>query len=133
MHVLFFRFRDKTREEVIKTRCKIFRRNVLKTRVRKEKRYNLIKARFVGSKPPFFFIIFMMICIHVTYSYLSTTNIHLFDAKEHLKKYNSVDDIIDEFYHERLNLYKIRKDYQLEKLRKEIEILSNIVLGLVGE
>jgi DNA topoisomerase-2 len=56
---------------------------------------------------------------------LSTTNMHLFNSQEKLTKYNSITEIIDNFYDCRLTMYKQRKDYLLEFLRKELCILSN--------
>ena len=56
---------------------------------------------------------------------LSTTNMHLFNSKEKLTKYNSIPEIIDSFYDCRLIMYQQRKDYLLEFLRKELCILSN--------
>ena len=56
---------------------------------------------------------------------LSTTNMHLFNSQEKLTKYNSIPEIIDNFYDCRLTMYQQRKDYLLEFLRKELCILSN--------
>lgn len=58
-------------------------------------------------------------------SSLSATNMHMFDASEKLKKYDSVNTIIDDYYVVRLDLYQKRKDYMIEILKREIEILSN--------
>ena len=59
------------------------------------------------------------------YTTHSTNNMHLFDEKEHLKKFNSAEEIIEAYYPTRLKYYKIRKDYQLEALNNELLILSN--------
>jgi DNA topoisomerase II len=58
-------------------------------------------------------------------SSISTTNQHLFDSKEKLKKYTSTTEIIDDFYDCRLVMYQKRKDYLIDALRKELCILSN--------
>ena len=54
---------------------------------------------------------------------LSLKNIHLYNNKNQIKKYNSVDEIFDEFYEERYSLYEKRKKYQLDNLRNELIIL----------
>ena len=58
-------------------------------------------------------------------STISTTNQHLFDSNEKLKKYNTTIEIIDDFYDCRLIMYQKRKDYLIDLLRKELCILSN--------
>ena len=59
------------------------------------------------------------------YTTHSITNMHLFDAKEHLRKYETVSDIVEEYYRERLTLYDKRKKYQIDALEKELLLLSN--------
>jgi DNA topoisomerase-2 len=55
----------------------------------------------------------------------TTSNMHLFDAKDKLKKYEKVEHIIDDYYETRLKLYQTRKEYMIEALEKELLILSN--------
>jgi len=55
----------------------------------------------------------------------TTTNMHLFDAEDKLKKYATVSDIIDDYYGTRLHLYQTRKDYMIAALTKELVLLSN--------
>ena len=55
----------------------------------------------------------------------STTNMHMFDANEKLKKYTTIPEIIDEYYITRLELYQKRKDYILQILEKQLKICSN--------
>jgi DNA topoisomerase II len=55
----------------------------------------------------------------------STTNMNLFDAEDKLKKYDTVVEIINDFYYTRLHTYEERKDYLIDKLEKELLILSN--------
>ena len=55
----------------------------------------------------------------------TTTNMHMFNASEKLKKYTSVPEIIDEYYVTRLELYQKRKDHILEILEKQLKICSN--------
>ena len=55
----------------------------------------------------------------------STNNMHLFDANEKLKKYGNIEDIIDDYYHVRLEGYTKRKAYIIQQLEKELMLLSN--------
>lgn len=68
---------------------------------------------------------------------VSTTNIHMFQQDMKLKKYNSIPDIIDEYYDIRLNVYGTRKDKQIVDLEKKLVKLSNkakyILLTLEGK
>jgi DNA topoisomerase-2 len=59
------------------------------------------------------------------YTTYSTNNMHLFDNKEHLKKYDSASSIIEDYYPVRYNYYVIRKEKQINKLKNELIILSN--------
>jgi DNA topoisomerase-2 len=55
----------------------------------------------------------------------STSNMHLFDACDKLKKYAKTSDIIDDYYLTRLKLYQTRKDYMIDALTRELLVLSN--------
>ena len=55
----------------------------------------------------------------------STTNMHMFDANEKLKKYETIPEIIDDYYVTRLELYQKRKDHMLDILRKQLKVCSN--------
>ena len=55
----------------------------------------------------------------------SNTNMHLFDSDDKLKKYATVEDIINDYYITRLQTYQIRKDYLIKALTQELLILSN--------
>jgi DNA topoisomerase-2 len=59
------------------------------------------------------------------YTTSSTSNMHLFDANDKLKKYATVEQIIDDYYTVRLDLYQKRKDYMIAELQKELVLLSN--------
>ena len=59
------------------------------------------------------------------YTTMATTNMHMFDANEKLKKYSKVNDIIDDYYVFRYSLYKARKAFQLDELERELVVLSN--------
>jgi len=58
---------------------------------------------------------------------VSTSNIHLFDARGVLKKYSSIVEIIDEYFITRLELYQVRKNYLIDKLTNELTIIENRV------
>ena len=55
----------------------------------------------------------------------STTNMHLFDANEKLKKYETVNEIIDDYYEKRLELYDVRKKHNIKILENELKVLFN--------
>ena len=59
------------------------------------------------------------------YSTSSNTNMHLFDAHDALKKYDTVEEIIDDYFDTRLSLYKKRKDYLIATLEQELIVLKN--------
>jgi len=59
------------------------------------------------------------------YSSNSLTNMNLFNAEDKLKKYNTITQIIDDYYNVRLEYYKIRKNYIINYLEKELLILNN--------
>lgn len=55
----------------------------------------------------------------------STNNMHLFNDEEKLKKYTSVIDIINDYYHVRINGYAKRRLHIIEILKNELVLLSN--------
>jgi DNA topoisomerase-2 len=59
------------------------------------------------------------------YTTCSTSNMHLFDANDKLKKYSTVEQIIDDYFIVRLDLYQKRKDYMIAEIEKELVLLSN--------
>ena len=59
------------------------------------------------------------------YTTNSTSNMHLFDSKDTLQKYDNIPNIIDSYYEVRLNLYRERKEYLIDALEKELILLSN--------
>jgi DNA topoisomerase-2 len=50
---------------------------------------------------------------------------NMFDANEKLKKYNSAEEIIDDYYGVRLEYYEKRKAYMVNALKRELLVLSN--------
>jgi DNA topoisomerase-2 len=50
---------------------------------------------------------------------------NLFTSEDKLKKYDSVEEIIDDYFDIRLEYYEDRKDFMIESLEKELMILSN--------
>ena len=50
---------------------------------------------------------------------------HLFNYDDKLKKYNTTEEIINDYFKKRLELYETRKKQQLDVLIFELKILSN--------
>jgi DNA topoisomerase-2 len=59
------------------------------------------------------------------YTTESTSNMHLFDSHDQLKKYGNVRDIVRDYYATRLELYGKRKTHQLAAMTAELRVLSN--------
>ena len=59
------------------------------------------------------------------YTTESTSNMHLFDSQDQLKKYANVRDIVRDYYATRLALYGKRKTHQLAAMAAELRVLSN--------
>ncbi len=58
---------------------------------------------------------------------ISYTNMTLYDPQGHLKKYESTDDILKEFYMIRLAYYGKRKSYMLKYLKRLLDICASKV------
>lgn len=56
---------------------------------------------------------------------ISNTNMHMFDADRKLHKYKSIEEIIDDFYKVRIDVYGKRKAYLIDILEKKLVKLSN--------
>ena len=63
---------------------------------------------------------------------ISSTNMHMFNSKCKLHKYNSIEEIIDDFYSVRLLAYQSRKNYLVEDMRKLMIKLSNRAKYILG-
>lgn len=59
------------------------------------------------------------------YTTQSINNMHAFNHEEKLKKYESPEEIIDDFYEVRFEFYEKRKSYQIEIMTNELVVLSN--------
>jgi DNA topoisomerase-2 len=59
------------------------------------------------------------------YTTYTTTNMHMFDENEKLRKYQNVSEIINNYYDVRLSLYDTRKKYLIDSISKELVILRN--------
>lgn len=67
---------------------------------------------------------------------LNLTNMHLFDENGKIRKYESYGAILKSFAKVRLELYQKRKDYLLDKWRKEIDMLKwklKFVEGVIAD
>ena len=54
----------------------------------------------------------------------SVTNMHLYGPEGHIKRYHTVEEIMNDYYSVRLKLYKARKEYQLGILEYQLKIIS---------
>ncbi|OVA09460.1 DNA topoisomerase II [Macleaya cordata] len=63
---------------------------------------------------------------------ISTSNMHLFDSKGVIKKYDNPEQILEEFFHVRLELYEKRKKVLLDNLELELLKLDNKVRFILG-
>lgn len=58
-------------------------------------------------------------------TYVYTSNMVMFNESNHLKKYDSPQEIIDNFCKVRLKYYMLRKEYQISDLQKQLDVLKN--------
>jgi len=58
-------------------------------------------------------------------SYLYTSNMVLFDENSTIKKYDSIEEIIETFCNTRLKYYQKRKKYLMENIKQELSFLTN--------
>ncbi len=56
---------------------------------------------------------------------ISNTNMHMFNAECKLHKYNTIEEIIDDFYSVRIAFYEKRKLYLINELEQRLVLLSN--------
>ena len=56
---------------------------------------------------------------------ISTNNMHLFCAQDKLKKYNTISEIIDDYYTKRLEIYVERKKHVMKLYADKMNILVN--------
>ena len=59
------------------------------------------------------------------YTTRTTTNMHMFDETEKLRKYETPGEIADHYIGVRMSKYVERKNYQLKNLEKEAKLISN--------
>ena len=65
---------------------------------------------------------------------VTTTNMHLFNSKFQLHKYSTINEIIDDFYEVRMQLYEKRKNALVNEMELRLRELSNrakFILGLL--
>jgi DNA topoisomerase-2 len=63
---------------------------------------------------------------------LSLTNMHLFNADGQIKLYKTVDDIMTDFYTNRLAGYSRRKDSMIKHLKDKIKYMNAIVAFIIA-
>jgi DNA topoisomerase-2 len=56
---------------------------------------------------------------------IKTSNIHMFNGDRKLKKYDNVDQLIDDYFHVRYSAYGKRKDYLIAALSNKAMVLTN--------
>ena len=59
------------------------------------------------------------------YTTISTTNMHMFNFQRQLQKYNSIPEIIQEYYGVRMDMYHKRKQAQLKMCHQRLCEVSN--------
>ena len=64
--------------------------------------------------------------------YTNYSNMHLYNNKETICKYDSSDEILREFYDLRLIFYVKRKDHLLKLIRKELDIFESKIRFIEG-
>ncbi len=67
---------------------------------------------------------------------VQTTNMVLFNPEGKIKKYNSVREIMDEFFSLRLHKYALRKNYLISRIDRDLEIIKNktrFILAVVND
>ena len=52
---------------------------------------------------------------------------HLYGPSGHIKRYNTVEDIMRDYYQVRLQLYILRKEHQLDIINHQLELISSKV------
>ena len=55
---------------------------------------------------------------------IGLTNMHLYSLNGSIKKYNSIKDILREYYDERLSMYGKRKEYMLNIMKNELDLMT---------
>jgi DNA topoisomerase II len=55
----------------------------------------------------------------------SLSNMHLFDAHDKLKKYETIPEIIDDYFETRLELFQTRRLFLISEIKRELVLLSN--------
>jgi len=69
-------------------------------------------------------------------SSVSITNMHMFNDKCRMTKFKHVDDIINSWYNIRKNIYVKRREYLLEQLKKELDIIKfkvQFIMEIIAE
>ena len=61
------------------------------------------------------------------YKKYSITNMHLYGPEGHIKRYDTVEEILRDYYNVRLQLYEDRKQYQLGIMEHMLKVISNKV------
>ena len=55
---------------------------------------------------------------------IGLTNMHLYSLNGSIKKYTSIKEILKEYYDERLSMYDNRKEYMLNIMKNELDLMT---------
>ena len=61
---------------------------------------------------------------------------HLYNVNGSIKKYNTIKEILEDFFNERLRLYGKRKEHQLNILKNELDMINykvKFILGVINK
>ena len=58
------------------------------------------------------------------YKKYSIANMHLYGPEGHIKHYDTVEEIMRDYFNVRLDLYQVRKEYQLAILEHQLKLIS---------
>ena len=67
---------------------------------------------------------------------LNMSNMHLYDSHGHIKKYESPNHILKEYFNVRLDLYSKRKEFKLNKIKQDLVIMNakiQFILAIIDE
>jgi len=67
---------------------------------------------------------------------INLTNMHLYNEKSKIIKYENIEDILIEFYEFRHKIYEKRKNYMIKKLENELKLITykmNFIMDVIND
>jgi len=64
---------------------------------------------------------------------IKTTNMHAFNSKGVITKYDSLNSILNDFWSVRLELYETRRNHQIKALEEQLPLHTNVVRFIVSQ